>query len=135
LLRARVLRAASDNASAESQSILASEYDTQMETLLDAQLAFESIERRVEGNPTLFDAGKLDESLESIGSYLHDTLGEYEDQRAEFDGDPPQRRLSRLPKLTAFLGEYGWDPEYSREFGTPFRQALTCLRDEIQKRG
>jgi len=58
-----------------------------------------------------------------------------EEKRILLDGDPPQCRLLRLPKLTAFLGEYGWDPEYSREFGTPFRQALTCLRDEIQKRG
>jgi len=135
LLRARVLRAAEAHASAESTSIMASEYDTQMETLLDAQLEFESIERRMEGNPTLFDTARLDESLESIRGYLHDTLGEYEDQRTEFDGDPPRRRLSELPKLTAFLGEYGWDPEYSREFGTPFREVLKCLRDEIQKRG
>jgi len=135
LLRARVLRAASENASAESTSILGSEYDAQMETLLDAQLEFESIERRMEGNPTLFDTARLDESLESIRGYLHDTLGEYEDQRAEFEGDTPKRRLSELPKLTAFLGEYGWDPEYSREFGTPFREALKSLRDEIQKRG
>lgn len=138
LLRARVLRAVDERAPADAHVIFAQEYDVQMESLIDAHLEFESIERRVRGNQELFDDDEryceLQRALNSIHQYLHDTLEEYEDLRTEFAGDPPQRRLVDLPVLMEFIGPVGVGAEYWQEFKQPFKSALRCLRLEILRR-
>ncbi len=129
LLRARVLHAPEDRARPEEQLIDAAEYDEQLETLIGAQLEFESIKRRIEGNKSLFsDYPELGYHLDVIKSYLHETIEEYEDRRTDFSGDPPRLSVSELPELLNFLGPYGPEPEYWREFKRPFRSALSILK-------
>ncbi len=135
LLRARVLQGDGEGAAAEEAMMPAAEYDTQMEILIRAQLDFESIQRRVDGNEALFGAyPELKGDLSSIRRYLHETIDEYEEARTRFTGDPPTLAVAQLPALLEFLGPYGQGPEYWSEFKRPFRSALRCLRHAIRAR-
>lgn len=135
LLRARVLHAASEKVPAEAQVIRAADYDEQMETLIDAQLEFGSIEKHVD--PWLFEGERraaFSEALNTIRAYLHKPLEEYEDQRTRFGDESAERSLTTLPELMEFIGPIGRGREYQRDFDEPFRTALRCLRLEIQSR-
>lgn len=135
ILRARVLPPADVDASSDAHVILASEYDEQMETLIDAQLEFETIERMTEGNVDLFGSvSDFDDRLDAIRGYLYATVREYENQRTRFHGDPPSMPLSMLPELSSFMGSRGRDQGFRDEFRTPFKDALMSLRLAAQDR-
>jgi CheY-like chemotaxis protein len=118
-------------------------YDEQMEALLDAELDFESILRRVASNVALFgeDASR-DGSLDRIESYLKQTVKEYGDELHGFDGDESRRSLAELPKLAAFLGfspdteQTGFKPggDSKQLFRQQFEKVIQFLRTEINKR-
>ena len=107
-----------------------------MEALIDAQLEFESIDRRIEGSSQLFSDyeryANLRRDLNSIGDYLHGAVEEYELRRARFTGEPRRIELSDLPALESFVGRYGSGPEPWRDFKQPFQTALSCVRQEVR---
>lgn len=118
-------------------------YDDQMEALIDAELDFESILRRIDSNVPLFGRdSKLDGSLDVIEGHLTQTVKEYRRDLRNFEGDPPQKRLDELPRLEAFLGlaplakdaTEGQDDGSRRRFKDHFNEAIQYLRIEIGKR-
>ena len=115
-------------------------YDDQMEALIDAELDFESLLRRIESNVPLFGKeSRLDGYLDDIEMHLTETVMEFRRELRNFEGDPPRRRLETLPRLEAFLGLARGDGETEddaekRRFKDLFKDAIQYLRTEINKR-
>jgi hypothetical protein len=119
-----------------------SEYDKQMEQVIDAELEFESILRRIEGNVPLFGKNsRLDGCLDDIEKPLTNTVKEFRKELRNFSGNPPRMNLEKLPKLELFLGlnNRDEDPEMSPEHGSKhhfkdqFIAAIRYLQKEINK--
>lgn len=142
----RLLRARLEYPSAETAGsvfVPRSVYDEQMEAVIDAELDFESILRRIESNVPLFGRdSKLDGSLDEIEGHLTQTVKEYRSELRSFTGEPARKSLRELPKLEAFLGLApagdGTDPERrdgsKKRFKDHFNEAIQVLRIEISKR-
>lgn len=119
-----------------------SEYNQQMEQVIDAELEFESILRQIEGNVPLFgNDSRLDGCLDEIERHLTDTVKEFRRELRNFEGDPPRLNLEKLPKLERFLGLKSRDnatgeapeKESKNHFRDQFRTAIRYLQKEINK--
>lgn len=117
------------------------EYNEQMEQVIDAELEFESILRQIEGNVPLFGKdSRLDGCLDDIESHLTGTVKEFRRELRNFEGEPPQMNLEKLPKLERFLGleqrdtaETNADECSKHLFKNQFRSAIRYLQREINK--
>ena len=139
LLRARLEYPGGDDG---PRFVPKSEYNEQMEHVIDAELEFESILRQIEGNVPLFgNDSRLDGCLDDIEEHLTCTVKEYRKQLRNFDGNPPRMNLEKLPKLELFLGLKSPDnatgeapeKESKHHFRDQFRTAIRYLQKEINK--
>jgi hypothetical protein len=81
-------------------------YGPLLERLSEAQLQLEDYVRRIRGNHDIYsDAQDLVENLNRAENYVGNLITEWEDNLGLFQGDPPQRTLTRLPALGCFLGD------------------------------
>ena len=120
----RLLRGLSVVAKATDQpvSIMATHYDEQTLAIIDAQLEFENLADDVRTNAASFTSAEaLAEELDRIEDYLSELISEYEDERRNFAGQPPQRSLDKLPHLENFLASYRREP-------TKFQQGFQRLK-------
>lgn len=124
----RILRAFVYFADEGGESVLREDYDGQMRELNTAQLVFETYSKRAKYNELWFEEAKdLPKNLEAIESYLNAILGEYQERRKRFDGDPPSYPLSELPMLKEFVGPDDEWQLFDKMFKTPMRETLQSL--------
>jgi hypothetical protein len=152
----RLLRARLEHPDGKSgvRFVPKSEYNKQMEQVIDAELEFESILRQIEGNVPLFgnvsrldndsgienDSG-VDGCLKDIKKHLSATVKEFRRELRNFDGNPPRMNLDKLPRLALFLGLKNRDNEVEAQpedgskdhFRDQFRTAIRYLQKEINK--
>jgi len=126
-LRARSI--ISLNTDKDGEFVLAKEYDEEIQALIEAQLTFEAYLRRAEHSlwPEL---SELKQSLENVQEYLGSLVKEYEDELRYFDGDPKCRKLSSLPRLSAFVG-HAKDPGGFKSFSKSLQETLTSLEKKL----
>lgn len=119
-----------------------SEYNQQMEQVIEAELEFESILRQIEGNVPLFGKeSRLDGCLDEIEKHLEGTVKEFRKKLRNFEGDPPRMNLEQLPRLEQFLGlkprgdtaEAQPNEDTKHRFRDQFRTAIQYLQTEINK--
>jgi len=81
-------------------------YGPLLEQLSESQLQLEDYVRRIKGNHDIYsDPQDLVENLNRAENYVGNLITEWEDNLGLFQGDPPQRTLTRLPALGCFLGD------------------------------
>jgi len=85
--------------------ILLDVYDKYMESINDAQLELEDIEKEIESNKTAFSNQKLvKDYVEPMKHYLDQIVSEFEEQRANFGGAPASLPIGQLKEMEAMLG-------------------------------
>jgi len=115
--------------------ISASEYDTHLQSLSDAQLAIELATRRIEFNRALFiGEERLVKSLDLVGKYLNRVVDEWEDARPRIFTNvvSAELRLRDLPELDMFLRSPNLASAFRTGFKEPFDEALELLEESLR---
>ena len=115
---------------AASKRVMAKPYDAQMIEINNAQLEFENLARDVETSASLFsDFGAVKRELDKLDTYLNGIITEYEKERRQFRGGPPQLGLEQLPHLKGFLKHRSQD--FEEQIRRPFKQVQADLRADL----
>lgn len=126
LLRARALRQDSND-----KTILTKVYDEQMDSLNDAQLDFENLQRDVENSrPAFSQPEEIVENLRCVDRYLGILIKEYERKRPSFTGDNSTRRVARFLLLPDFLKK-SKTSLFMRYVVDPFHDVQRLLRADL----
>jgi len=108
-------------------------YDELMQDLMDAQLEFEALVARVEGNQTLFPHPRLKTDLNTMGDYLKGVLKDYETCLSKFSGSPQTLPLASASSLAEFTDRYKEGRPFDLEFKQPFHRVTKILENLITK--
>jgi hypothetical protein len=119
LLRAR---ARQHNPATNSIDVIRAIYDDEMQSLVAAQLEFETLEYIAQSNLELFPTTEIARNLSSIEKYLGKLVDEYEKHNRQADTLP----LDKLGTLEEFIGEKG--KNFDEKFKKPFRNVVAELQ-------
>lgn len=126
LLRARA-RTVTDINGLKVEVIKLSPYDRQMQKLVHVQLQFETLKEEAESQKDLFsgvpELQALDQTLETIESYLNLIVGEYEGSYKLFHKGDLQP-ISEFKNLAEFIGPYASAKDFKTKFKEPAKQIV-----------
>jgi len=101
-------------------------YDELLQTVLDAQLALETMSRTMRVEDSLFatELGLI-ASLSSAEAYLRSLITEYENSMPR--ADQPEVDLREMPELADFIGPYTESERFRRQFIHQVQAAMAIL--------
>ncbi|MEV0901434.1 hypothetical protein [Actinoplanes sp. NPDC049802] len=103
-------------------------YDELMQTVLDAQLWFETFSHVLRADTESFaTSARIRTSISSAEDFLRSILSEFETFRPTVQADQ-EVPLATLPVLTDYIGPYQDSEGFRRRFVHPMQEALTAMQ-------
>jgi hypothetical protein len=115
----------------KEQVVFRDEYDKCFDVLNTAQIDLETLTRDVETSAQAFSKPvELTKNLRSMETYLRTLIGEYEDWRSRFSGEPASLPLGELQHLANFLMKSDLS-KFKPEMVEPRRRVQELIRADL----
>lgn len=115
-----------------NDSIRAQPYDEQMKSLLEVQLAFESLKHQAEANAQLFPKNSgVWSALDSIEKYLNKIVDEYERKFSLFAGGQAKLPVAQFGELQEFIADRRAGAEFDKFLKSAFHDLVAALQKLI----